>query len=194
MLNGTYPLPCLSGSILLVAAAKTHSENQALVAGTKQSKQVKEAGRLTGQSGLPNLFQACLLCFMSATSTLVLLKWMSHKLIGIEQSTFPRYLWAGCTNKAGWQAWLARQIGVPAWTEILFHGWFYQRDHDIHHNDIQHNHIIVTLSIKTLSTMTLNISNKYNYVEFRYAEYSIFLLLFWMPLCWLSLCWMSWRQ
>jgi hypothetical protein len=37
--------------VMLVAAAKTHIEKQALVAGTKQSKQADKAVRLTRQSG-----------------------------------------------------------------------------------------------------------------------------------------------
>jgi hypothetical protein len=37
--------------ILLVAAAKTHSEKHALVAGTKQSKQANKADGLTKQAG-----------------------------------------------------------------------------------------------------------------------------------------------
>jgi hypothetical protein len=86
---------------VLGPAAKTHSEKQVLVAGTKQSKQANtgrwagQADRLTGQSGPPNLFQAFLLCFVQANSILVLLKWMFHKLISIEQSIFLRYLWTG---------------------------------------------------------------------------------------------------
>ena len=66
--------------VLLMATAKTHTEKQALVAGTKQSKQANkadggdQAGRLTWQSGVPNLFHACLLCFVPASSTLILLK------------------------------------------------------------------------------------------------------------------------
>ncbi len=51
-----------------------------------------KASMLRGQSGLPNLFKACVLCFVPATSTLVLLKWMFHKLICVEQSTFLWYL------------------------------------------------------------------------------------------------------
>jgi hypothetical protein len=64
--------------VLLIATAKTHSEKQVLVAGTKQSKQANKADgmtrhacRLTGQSGLPNLFQASLLCFVPDTIALV---------------------------------------------------------------------------------------------------------------------------
>jgi hypothetical protein len=72
--------------LLLVAMAKIHSEKQVPVAGTNK------ANRPTGQSGLPNLFQACLLCFVPPTIALVLLKWMFHKLICVEQSTFLRYL------------------------------------------------------------------------------------------------------
>ncbi len=59
----------------------------------QQGRLVDEAGRLTGQSGLPILFQTCLICFMPATSALVFLKWMFHKLICVQQSTFLRYLW-----------------------------------------------------------------------------------------------------
>jgi hypothetical protein len=60
---------------------KTHFEKQALVAGTKQSKQANKADRPTRQSDLSNLFQACLLCFVPATNAIVLLKWMFHKII-----------------------------------------------------------------------------------------------------------------
>jgi hypothetical protein len=80
--------------VLLVAAAKTHSVKQVLVAGTKQSKQANKADRLTrqagrqGKSGLLNLYLACLLCFVPASRTLVFLKSMFHKLICVEQSTF----------------------------------------------------------------------------------------------------------
>jgi len=42
--------------VILVATAKTHFEEQALVAGTKQSRQ---AGWLTRQLCLPALFCAC---------------------------------------------------------------------------------------------------------------------------------------
>jgi hypothetical protein len=84
--------------VLLVAAAK-HTEKQALVVGTKQSRQANkvdgrwadQAGRLTGQSGLPNLFQASLLCFVPATNILWL-KWMFHKLVCLEKYIFLRYL------------------------------------------------------------------------------------------------------
>jgi len=72
---------------------KTHFEKQALVAGTKQSKQANKADRLTRQSSLSNLFKACLLCFVSATIALVLLKWMFHKIKCVEQSTSLGYLW-----------------------------------------------------------------------------------------------------
>ncbi len=58
----------------------------------QQGRLADQAGRLTGQSGLPILFQACLICYIPTTSTLVLLKWMFHKLICVEQSTFPTYL------------------------------------------------------------------------------------------------------
>jgi hypothetical protein len=54
--------------------------------------QADRADRLTGQTGLPNLLQACLLCFVLATSALVLLKWMFHELICVQQSTFLRYI------------------------------------------------------------------------------------------------------
>ncbi len=53
---------------MLVAATNPHFEKQALVAGTKQSGRADKAGRLTRQIGLLNLFQACLLCFVPATS------------------------------------------------------------------------------------------------------------------------------
>ncbi len=45
--------------------------------------------RPTGQSGLPNVY----FCFVPATSTPVLLKWMFPKIARVEQSTFLRYLW-----------------------------------------------------------------------------------------------------
>jgi len=60
---------------MLVAAVKIHSERQALVAGTKQSKQANKAYGLacwlTWQSGLLNLFHACLLCFVLTTNILL---------------------------------------------------------------------------------------------------------------------------
>ncbi len=37
--------------VLLVATAKSHSEKQALVVGTKQSKQANKKDRLTRQAG-----------------------------------------------------------------------------------------------------------------------------------------------
>jgi hypothetical protein len=77
--------------VLLVIAVKIHTEKQVLVAGTKQSKPANEANgltcRLIRQSGLPNLLQACLLCFVPAINILWL-KWMFQKLICVEQSIF----------------------------------------------------------------------------------------------------------
>jgi hypothetical protein len=87
--------------VLLVAVEKTHSEKQVLVAGKQEGQQGRwadQAGLLTGQSGLPSLFQAVLLCFVPTTSTLVLLKWMFHKQICVEQS-FLRYLCPCFTRK-----------------------------------------------------------------------------------------------
>ncbi len=85
-----YCLPCL---LVLYVYTKTHSVKQVPVTGTKQSRWADQAGRLTWQSGLPNLFLACLLCFVPVNSALVLLKWMFHKLRCVEQCTFLRYLW-----------------------------------------------------------------------------------------------------
>ncbi len=59
LIKGAYCLPCLVLLELLVATAKIHFEEQALVAGTKQSKQADKVGRPTRQSGLPALFCAC---------------------------------------------------------------------------------------------------------------------------------------
>ncbi len=78
---------------------KKHFEKQALVAGTKQSRQAIKAGRLTrlaGWQGSP----ACLLCFVPALfvfvplqAPLFCLEWMFYKLICIWQSNSLRYLW-----------------------------------------------------------------------------------------------------
>jgi hypothetical protein len=65
---------------MLVETAKIHFEKQALVVGTLQSRQTNKAGRLTRQSGLPAFF-------VHATNALVLLKWLSYKLLCVEQST-----------------------------------------------------------------------------------------------------------
>jgi hypothetical protein len=77
-----------------------HTEKQALVVGTKQSKQANKSDRLTRQAGwqgnqdcLICIRPACfVLCLLLATSTLVLLKSMFHKLVHVQQSTFLRYL------------------------------------------------------------------------------------------------------
>ncbi len=69
-----------------MAAAKKHFEKQALVAGTKQSRQADKAFRPLA------LLWAYLLCFVPANNTLVLLKWMFYNLIGVEQLTSPKYL------------------------------------------------------------------------------------------------------
>jgi hypothetical protein len=53
-----YHLPCFALLVLLVAAAKIHFQEQALVVGTKQSSQADKAGRRTRQLGLPALFCA----------------------------------------------------------------------------------------------------------------------------------------
>jgi len=47
-------------------------------------------------TGLPNLFQACLLCFVPDTSAL-----MHHKLKCFEQPTFLRYLWTTHSKSVG---------------------------------------------------------------------------------------------
>jgi len=77
-----------------VAATKTHFEKQTLVAGAKQRLEPNNADRKTWQSGLPNLYQACLLGFVPATSAIIMLKWMFHKLICSEQSTSLKYVWS----------------------------------------------------------------------------------------------------
>jgi hypothetical protein len=51
-------LPCFALLVLLVAVAKIHFEEHALVAGTKQSSQADKAGRATSQLGLAALFCA----------------------------------------------------------------------------------------------------------------------------------------
>jgi hypothetical protein len=74
---------------------KGTQKKQALITGTKQSKQANKADGLTrwagwqGSQGCLNCFQAC---FVPTTSALLLLDWMFHKLIFVEQSTFLRYL------------------------------------------------------------------------------------------------------
>jgi hypothetical protein len=84
--------------VLLVAAAKTHSVKQVLVAGTKQTKQANKADRLTRQAGRQG-GQGCLICIWPACCVLCPLltplfffKSMFHKLICVEQSTFLRCL------------------------------------------------------------------------------------------------------
>jgi hypothetical protein len=79
-------MACTVWLVLLVAATKIHPEKQALLAGTKQSNQAERAVRAALSVSVR------LLCFVPATSALVLLKWMFHKLICVEQSTFSRYL------------------------------------------------------------------------------------------------------
>ncbi len=56
--------------VMLVAATKKPLEKQALVAGTKQSRQAVKTHRLTRLPGLQGS-QACLLCFVPATGALV---------------------------------------------------------------------------------------------------------------------------
>jgi len=85
----------------ILSKASASSRHKTKHAGQK-SRWADQARKLTGQSVPPNLFQACLLCFMPPMSTLVLLKWMFHNLICVEQSSFLRYLWyvhciASCT-------------------------------------------------------------------------------------------------
>jgi hypothetical protein len=55
---------------MLMAAAKKRYEKQALTVATKQSRQAIKTGRLTRLPGWQGS-QACLLCFVSATGTLV---------------------------------------------------------------------------------------------------------------------------
>jgi hypothetical protein len=88
-------MACTASLVCLVSTVsgchKAQSEKQALVLGTKQSKHANKAdgqNRLTGHLGLPNLFQANLLCFVLATGALVLLK----LICVVEPSTFIRYL------------------------------------------------------------------------------------------------------
>ncbi len=66
----------------------------------QQGRRAEQAARLAGQSGLLNLFEACLLWFVPDTSTLVLLKWLFHKLMCIQLSTFLRYLWVSLIHGA----------------------------------------------------------------------------------------------
>ncbi len=68
-----YHLPCFALLVLLVATAKIHFEEQALVAGTKQSSQAEKADRLTSQAGWQDC-QACLLSFGHASFVLCLLQ------------------------------------------------------------------------------------------------------------------------
>jgi hypothetical protein len=58
MINGTYCLPCFGLLVVLVAAAKIHFAYQALVASTKQSRQVDNPGSVKRHSGLPGLLCA----------------------------------------------------------------------------------------------------------------------------------------
>ncbi len=80
---------CWKNTLWKASISNRHKTKQA----SQQGKWADKAGRLTRQSGLPNLFQTCLLHFVPATSTLVLLKCMFRKLICVEQSTSLRYLW-----------------------------------------------------------------------------------------------------
>jgi hypothetical protein len=50
LINGMYHMPSFVLSVLLVAAAKIHFEEQVPVAGTKQNRQSGKAGSLTRQS------------------------------------------------------------------------------------------------------------------------------------------------
>ncbi len=45
---------------------------------------------------------------MPVTHTLVLVKWMFHKLISVDQSTFLRYLWCHSTKKVS----LAKDLSI----------------------------------------------------------------------------------
>jgi hypothetical protein len=77
--------------VLLVAAAKIHFEEQALVAGTKQSRKADMADRLTSQAGWQG-WQACLLCFGPACFVLCPLVALAHLSgfctnLHLEQST-----------------------------------------------------------------------------------------------------------
>ncbi len=47
LINAIYCLPCFVVLVLLVATAKIHFEEQAVVVGTKQSSQANKADRLT---------------------------------------------------------------------------------------------------------------------------------------------------
>jgi hypothetical protein len=76
-LYGTYRLPCFALLVLLVAAAKIHFEEQALVAGTKQSRKADMADRLASQAGWQG-WQACLLCFGPACFVLCPLLALAH--------------------------------------------------------------------------------------------------------------------
>ena len=59
--------------VMFVATAKNHFEEQVLVAGTKQSRQTDKAGSLTRKEGRLTRQSGMLLCFVPATSALVLL-------------------------------------------------------------------------------------------------------------------------
>jgi hypothetical protein len=61
-INGMYSLLCFALLVLLVATAKIHFEEHALVAGTKQISQADKAVKQTRQAGWHGC-QACLLCF-----------------------------------------------------------------------------------------------------------------------------------
>ncbi len=102
-------------SISYVSSCQKPLWEEALIAGTKQSRQADKAGRPTRQAGRqgrqadkagrPTMQAgrqgsgACQLCFVPATSALVLLKWIFYKLICLEQSTsLGRYLWCCCCH------------------------------------------------------------------------------------------------
>jgi hypothetical protein len=57
----------VNGCCKNTSASSGHKTKQA----GQQGRWASQAGRLTGQPGLPKLFQACLLCFVPSNSALI---------------------------------------------------------------------------------------------------------------------------
>jgi hypothetical protein len=76
-------MPCFVSLVLIVAAAKIHLEDKALVAGTKQRSHADKAGRLRGQLGLS---------VFNTRYQRLRFQVNFYQLIYLEQSTFLIYL------------------------------------------------------------------------------------------------------
>ncbi len=121
VVNVSYVSGRQKNTLWKAGASSRHKTKQAV----QQDRQADKTGRLTRQSGLPNLFQAGWLLFVPITFAHVSLKWMFHKLICVEQYTPLRYLWATvtlvCLGSLGqWQmfllccsAWGAKPCTAP---------------------------------------------------------------------------------